>query len=219
MSVPTISGELLLAETVAEFCNDNPGLTVDMSLENRFVDPVAEGFDLVIRTGYLDDSTLIARHIIDSQWVICSAPSYLRNFGIPKTPEDLMHHNCLQYAYQLTGASEWQFKSDKDYTVHVNGSFSTDNAAALRKAVLAGHGLAYVPKCLVYHDLTEGALIDLFPDQVGKKLGIYAVYPFTRQPPMKIRASSSTFDIATRKCITISFKDTRKPGDSGLEVH
>ncbi|WP_064604842.1 LysR family transcriptional regulator [Photobacterium sp. J15] len=188
MSVPTISGDLLLADAVAEFCTMHPGMSVDMSLDNRFVDLIADGYDLVIRTGYLEDSSLIARHILDSQWVICAAPSYISKHGRPAIPQDLVNHNCLQYAYQTTGASEWQFIGEQgNYIQRVSGNFSTDNAAALRKAALGGYGIAYVPRCLVYHDLIEGKLVDLFPDQVGKKLGVYAVYPYTRQPSQKIR--------------------------------
>ncbi|MDE1464152.1 LysR family transcriptional regulator [Spartinivicinus poritis] len=188
MSVPTISGELILADAVAEFCNLHPGLTVDMSLDNRFVDLVAGSYDLVIRTGYLEDSSLIARHILDSQWVVCASPSYIAKQGKPIEPIDLTKHNCLQYAYQTTGASDWEFKGDNgNYIVKVAGSFSTDNAAALRKAALGGHGIAYVPRCLVYHDFRNGQLVDIFPELVGKKLGIYAVYPFTRQPPNKVK--------------------------------
>ncbi|SEF81603.1 LysR family transcriptional regulator [Vibrio hangzhouensis] len=188
MSVPSISGDLILADAVAEFCNMHPGLSVDMSLDNRFVDLVDGGFDLVIRTGYLEDSSLIARHILDSQWVVCASPSYIAKNGKPLKPEDLTTHNCLQYAYQTTGASEWEFKAAKgNYIVKVSGCFSTDNATALRKAALGGHGIAYVPRCLVYHDFRNGQLVDIFPDQVGKRLGIYAVYPFTRQPPNKVK--------------------------------
>ena len=188
MSVPTISGDLILADAVAEFCNMHPGLTVDMSLDNRFVDLVAGGFDLVIRTGYLEDSSLIARHILDSQWVVCASPSYIVKNGKPIEPIDLTTHNCLQYAYQTTGATDWQFKGKQgDYIVKVSGSFSTDNATALRKAALGGHGIAYVPRCLVYHDIRSGELVDIFPELVGKKLGIYAVYHFTRQPPNKVK--------------------------------
>nr|WP_319552042.1 LysR family transcriptional regulator [uncultured Vibrio sp.] len=188
MSVPSISGDLILADAVAEFCNLHPGLTVDMSLDNRFVDLVADGYDLVIRTGYLEDSSLIARHILDSQWVVCASPSYIARNGKPVEPIDLTRHNCFQYAYQTTGASDWEFKSDEgNYIVKVSGSFSTDNATALRKAALGGHGIAYVPRCLVYHDIRNGQLVDIFPELVGKKLGIYAVYPFTRQPPNKVK--------------------------------
>ncbi|MCS0435855.1 LysR family transcriptional regulator [Vibrio diabolicus] len=188
MSVPCISGDLILADAVAEFCNLHPGLTVDMSLDNRFVDLVADGYDLVIRTGYLADSSLIARHILDSQWVVCASPSYIAKNGKPIEPIDLNTHNCLQYAYQTTGATDWEFKGkDGNYIVKVSGCFSTDNATALRKAALGGHGIAYVPRCLVYHDIRNGQLVDIFPELVGKKLGIYAVYPFTRQPPNKVK--------------------------------
>lgn len=188
MSVPSISGDLILADAVAEFCNMHPGLSVDMSLDNKFVDLIDGGFDLVIRTGYLEDSSLKARHILDSQWVVCASPSYIAKNSKPLKPEDLADHNCLQYAYQTTGASEWEFKGQNgNYIVHVSGSFSTDNATALRKAALGGHGVAYVPRCLVYHDIRNGQLVDIFPELVGKKLGIYAVYPFTRQPPQKVK--------------------------------
>ncbi|GAM62128.1 lactate-responsive regulator [Vibrio ishigakensis] len=188
MSVPTISGDLLLADAAAEFCNLHPGLTIDMSMDNRFVDLLEDGFDLVIRTGYLDDSSLIARHIVDSQWVVCASPGYLTKSPRPRFPSDLTEHNCLQYAYQTTGASDWEFKGEQgNYIVKVAGSFATDTATALRKAALGGRGIAYVPRCLVYEDLKEGTLLDIFPDQVAKVLGIYAVYPYSRQPPQKVK--------------------------------
>lgn len=188
MSVPTISGDLLLADAVAEFSVMHPGLSIDMSLDNRFVNLVEEGYDLVIRTGYLEDSSLIARHLLDSHWVVCTSPSYIRRKGQPKTPEDLRHHNCLTYSYHSAGVRDWEFvSSQRHYSVTVSGSFSSDNTAALRQAALNGHGIVYVPKCLVYPDLCNGKLIDLFPEQVGKVLGVYAVYPYSRQPARKIK--------------------------------
>ncbi|WP_086934423.1 LysR family transcriptional regulator [Agarilytica rhodophyticola] len=188
MSVPTISGDLLIAEAVAEFCQQHPGLTVDMSLENRFVDLIEGGYDLVIRTGYLEDSSLIARRFLESNWIVCASPKYLKQYGSPTNPIDLQQHNCLQYTYHTSGASEWEFKSETgNYMVKVAGSFFTDNAAALRKTTLAGYGIAYVPRCLVYTDLQNNSLVDLFPTLVAKKVGIYAVYPFTKQAPKKIR--------------------------------
>ena len=188
MSVPTISGDLLLADAVGEFCQSHPGLSVDMSLDNRFVDLIEGGYDLVIRTGCLDDSSLIARHIIDSEWVVCASPDYISKNGQPMAPKELKNHDCLRYVYQTTGASDWEFKSDEgNYFVTVSGSFSTNNAAALRKAALGGYGIAYVPRCLVYHDLCDGHLVDIFPLLVAKKLGVYAVYPFTKQLPQKIK--------------------------------
>lgn len=188
MSVPTISGELLLAEAVAQFCELHPGITVDMSLENRFVDVVGEGYDLVVRTGHLEDSSLVARHFMDSRWTICAAPVYLSRHGKPLVPEDLLHHNCLIYSYQESGARDWLFsRYGETYSLRVNGNFSTDNSVALRKAALAGYGLAYVPRCLVYPDLQAGRLVELLTNRVSKVLGIYAVYPYNRQPSRKIK--------------------------------
>ncbi|EWH11953.1 LysR family transcriptional regulator [Catenovulum agarivorans DS-2] len=188
MSVPTISGELLLAQAVSEFCAQNSKLSIHMSMDNHFVDLINDRYDLAIRTGKLEDSSLIAKHIIDSQWVVCTSRQYIKQYGAPKTPQQLQQHNCLRYSYQTTGASEWEFKSDNGhYFVHVDGAFSTNNASALRKAVMAGHGIAYVPRCLVYPDLSNGKLIELFPNLVGKTLGVYAVYPFTKHQPTKIK--------------------------------
>ncbi|MCM2680684.1 LysR family transcriptional regulator [Echinimonas agarilytica] len=187
MSVPTISGDLLLATAVTEFCSHHPHLSVDMSLDNRFVDPVEEGVDLVIRTGHLEDSSLIARHIIDSQWVVCASPRYLEQHGSPKTPVDLANHNCFSYVRQVAGGNNWQFRSVfETYTVQISGSFSTDNAAALRKAALSGFGIVYVPKCLVHLDVVNGCLITLFGTQVAKNLGVYAIHPFVKKTPRKV---------------------------------
>lgn len=188
MSVPTISGRLVLADTVAEFCNLYPGINIEMNLDNKFVDLVEEGYDLVIRTGYLEDSSLIARHITDSQWVVCASPEYIKSQGRPFTPKELSKHNCLKYTYQTTGATEWEFKGQEgDYIVTISGNFSTDDASALRRAALGGRGVAYMPTVLVYDDIVAGTLVDIFPDLVAKKLGIYAVYPYTKQVPKKIQ--------------------------------
>ncbi|EPG0368948.1 LysR substrate-binding domain-containing protein [Photobacterium damselae] len=189
MSVPTISGELLLAESVSEFCKKHPGLTVNMSLDNHFVDLVAGNFDLVIRTGYLEDSSLIARHIFNSRWVLCASPKYLAQHGIPNTPKDLLRHNCLGYNHQASGSFDWQFiRNDEVYTLRVAGNFSSDNAAALKKVALAGNGIAYLPTCLVYDELHNEKLIEILSEHAGKVVGIYAVYPYTKKPAKRIQA-------------------------------
>ncbi|HIF9163155.1 TPA: LysR substrate-binding domain-containing protein [Photobacterium damselae] len=189
MSVPTISGELLLAESVSEFCKKHPGLTVNMSLDNHFVDLVTGNFDLVIRTGYLEDSSLIARHIFNSRWVLCASPEYLAQHGIPNTPKDLLRHNCLGYNHQASGSFDWQFiRNDEVYTLRVAGNFSSDNAAALKKVALAGNGIAYLPTCLVYDELHNEKLVEILSEHAGKVVGIYAVYPYTKKPAKRIQA-------------------------------
>ncbi len=188
MTVPTISGELLLAEAVAEFCQQHPNLTIDMRLENEFVDLIKEGQDLAIRTGVLTDSSLIAKPLIHSHWVVCCAPSYVKKYGQPKTPHALSEHNCLAYTYQAEGAYDWHFSQGKqEFSIRISGNFATNNSQALRKAALAGYGLAYVPRCCVYEDMQKGNLVALLNEYEARSLGIYAVYPYTRHQPQKIK--------------------------------
>ncbi len=190
MSVPTISGELLLSESVAEFCALHPNLKVEMRLENRFADLVNEGIDLAIRTGTLPDSSLIARPILNSRWVIVCSPSYLQQYSEPQSAGDLLEHNCLTYTYQESGTDNWLMKqpgSNKIYELQVSGNLSANNARAIRKAVIAGYGIAMVPRCMVYEDLQEGSMVEVLSGHCGKVLGIYAVYPYTRNLPLKTR--------------------------------
>ncbi|MPW29100.1 LysR family transcriptional regulator [Agarivorans sp. B2Z047] len=188
ISVPTISGELLLAEALAAFSEQHPEISIEMSMDNRFVDLLEDGFDLVIRTGSLPDSSLIARHIIDSHWVVVASPAYLKQHGTPKAPDELKQHRCLSYSYQEGGAEDWLFKvKETTQAIRINSGFSTNNARALRKTALAGHGLIYVPRCLVYQDLAKQDLQEVLTGQAAKVLGIYAMYPFTRQQPKKIK--------------------------------
>ncbi|MGB0895279.1 MAG: LysR family transcriptional regulator [Parashewanella sp.] len=188
MTVPTISGELLLAETVMEFCQQHPNLTVDMRLENEFVDLIKEGQDLAIRTGVLSDSSLIAKPIIRSNWMVCCSPSYKKKYGIPYHPDELEQHNCLAYTYQTEGAYEWHFSQGiKEFCINISGNFTANNAQALRKAAIAGHGIVYVPKCSVYDDVQRGDLVELLTDYQPRSLGVYALYPYTKYQAPKVK--------------------------------
>jgi len=188
MTVPTISGELFLAQSIAEFSRCNPDIFVEVRLENEFVDLVKEGIDLAIRTGVLEDSSLIAQPLITSHWVVCCSPKYIELHGQPKSPDDLIQHNCLAYTYQDKGGYEWRFSQDKsEQSIKISGSFATNNSQALRKAALGGYGIAYIPKCSVYEDLQKGELVVLLPDYKPRKLGVYAVYPFTKHLPNKVK--------------------------------
>ncbi|MCR9366331.1 LysR family transcriptional regulator [Vibrio antiquarius] len=188
VSVPTISGELILPQVINEFNQKYPDINIDMDLDNRFVDIVNERFDLAIRTGVLPDSSLIARKLVDANWIVCASPQYLAKHGIPKQPQALDKHNCLVYSYQETGAREWAFKEgDEVYQITVDGNLCTNNSSVLRNVALLGQGIIYVPHVLVYEDLKQGRLIQLFKDETAKCLGIYAVYPYTRQQPEKIK--------------------------------
>lgn len=190
LSVPTISGELLLAEAVSEFCDQHPEISVDMTLENQLVDLVEGHYDLVIRTAQLEDSSLKASLIFDSRWLLCASPDYLQQNGTPATPQTLDQHNCLGYTNQTTGALDWIFKTKqgKRYTKRVHGNFSSNNAVALKIAALKNRGIAYLPMCLIYDEIQAGELVEILPNDSGKILGIYALYPFTKTPSKRVKA-------------------------------
>ncbi len=188
ITVPTISGELFLPKVIAGFSKKYPDISIQMDLDNRFIDIVEEGYDLAIRTGMLPDSSFIARRLVEARWVICGSPDYFSKHPAPQSYTELNNHNCLTYSYQETGADEWLFqRDDKTFTIKVSGNLVSNNASALRKAALYGQGLIYVPKVLVADDLYAGKLVQVLEHQVAKSLGIYAIYPYTKHQPTKVR--------------------------------
>lgn len=187
ITMPDVSAKLILSKAVAEFCQAHPGVEVELSVSNRFVDLLDEGYDLAIRTAHLEDSSLIARRLVDSHWILCASPSYFQQAGKPTHPDELKSHHCLIYKYEGTGPDTWRFLvDDKEHNVQVSGRFHTNNLDALRQAAVADFGVAYLPKALVHEDLKAGNLVSALEPFVAKRLGIYAVYPRTRQPDKKL---------------------------------
>lgn len=188
VTMPAVSAQLVLSAAIAEFCKIYPKVEVEVSTSNRFVDLIGDGYDLAIRTARLEDSSLIARRLIDSQWVICASPNYLRLNGKPSTPKALQQHNCLIYKYEGTGPDNWLFNQDgQELSVQVHGRFHTNNLDSLRQSALCNFGIAYLPKALIYDDLVAGKLTSVLEGSAGKSLGIYAVYPRSRMPDKKLR--------------------------------
>ena len=188
LTMPVVSARLVLSHALAEFCHDHPNVNVELSIDNKFVDIIEQGYDLAIRTANLEDSSLIARRLIDSDWMICASPEYLRKNGTPDSPEQLNQHNCLIYRYEGKGSDQWMFKEGKrEYTIQVAGRFKSNNLESLRQAALSHFGIAYLPKALVYEDLMAGKLVPILHGLAAKDLGIYAIYPKTRQPDKKLK--------------------------------
>lgn len=197
LSVPTLSAELLLADAVASFCEQYPAVTVNMQTDNHFVDLVKEGVDLAIRSGVLEDNSLKAKHLLKSQWVLCSAPSYIDQFGNLEHLDHLHEHRCLVYTQATQAQYDWVFhQGGSTETIKVSSHFTTNNNNVLKRAALAGAGITYVPKCCVYQELKEGELIELLPAYKARSIGVYAVYPFTRHMPLKLRRLIDHIDAA-----------------------
>ncbi|TPH12112.1 LysR family transcriptional regulator [Litorilituus lipolyticus] len=187
VTVPVVSAHILLSASIADFCKLYPDVEVELFVSNRMVDIIDDGYDLAIRTADLEDSSLIARRLIDSHWVVCASPSYLENHGTPVHPSELKDHQCLIYKYEGVGPDNWQFQlNGEDCYIQVCGRFHANSLESIKQASLNGFGISYLPKILIHEELAQGKLLSLLSDYSTKRLGIYAVYPRSRQPDKKL---------------------------------
>lgn len=187
VSAPVSFGVLHLGPAIAEYIAAYPEVFIDLDLNDRIVDLVEEGYDVAIRIGALQDSSLVARALAPQELIVCAAPSYLAHAGTPARPEDLKHHRCLHYAYYSTG-NEWRFDRDgRTHMVRVPASLRANNGDVLRTVALAGHGIILQPGFLVGDDIKAGRLVPLLTDYTHQPINMYAVYPHRRHLSIKVR--------------------------------
>lgn len=187
LSVGTSFATRVIAPLIAPFMARYPEVQVDLSLSDRFVDLVEEGYDLAIRIGNLADSSLTARKLGETRRMVAAAPSYLAIHGRPETPEDLRHHNCL--IYSVTNGAGWGFARDgKPFVVNVTGTLAANNGEVLREAAIQGLGLCFAPDFILGEALKTGALVPLLAEFEMPPLGIYAVFPPNRHLSAKVRS-------------------------------
>ncbi len=189
VSTPMSFGILHLAPAIRDFLTRFPEVELDLSLNDRYIDLVDEGFDMAIRIGRLADSSLVARRLAQHRMVLCASPEYLKDHEAPRDPDDLKHHQCLCYSTNSL-TPEWQFDTQegKPWPVAINGRLHANNGDVLRWAALHGVGLVYLPSFIVGPDIQAATLVSLLPDYVPTDTGIYAVYPPSRHLSPKVRA-------------------------------
>lgn len=188
ISAPVTFGEMYLAEAVAGFLDQYPKVSVDLRLTDRFVDLVDEGIDVAIRIGELADSSHIARRIASTPVITCASPDYLTQHGEPGSPDELSRHVCLIDRNFRSGTT-WPFRfGDEELTVRIAGRIAVNSAAAIRKLLLAGQGIARIPRFVVEEDLQQGMLRPVLAGHETDPLGIYAVYPQNRYLASKVRS-------------------------------
>ncbi|KGM34068.1 LysR family transcriptional regulator [Inquilinus limosus] len=189
LNAPASFGREYLAPLVPEMLARWPELRIEVLFEDRFVDVVAEGFDLVIRITRLQDSSLVARRIASCRRLLCAAPSYLARRGVPRTPADLLQHDCMLYSY-ATDQNEWEFvgPDGRLETVRVDGRLRANNAEVTLAALRAGAGLALSPDFIVGPDIAAGRLVPLLTGYENPFGAIYAVWPHNRNLAPKVRA-------------------------------
>ena len=189
VSAPMSFGILHLGPALTDFAREHPRVTLDVRLDDRFVNLVEEGVDVAVRIGTLTDSSLIARKVATTRSVACAAPAYLAEHGEPEAPEDLAAHECLLYAY-LSTANVWRFSAPdgRDIPVAVNGRIRINNGIVLAEAAAAGQGIVLAPSFYVAPMLRDGRLVRILAGYRLPELGIHAVYPQREHVPPKVRA-------------------------------
>ncbi|OKH16898.1 LysR family transcriptional regulator [[Limnothrix rosea] IAM M-220] len=184
VNAPMTFGTMCFAPVLADFMNQYPQLQVQLTLEDRFVDAIAEGFDLLIRVAEPTASaSLISHELFQTQVLLCASPAYLGRSPHLRTPEDLKNHNCLLYGYQQT-KSQWQIGAE---SVTVSGSFCSNNGEALAIAAKKGLGVALLPCFIVDSYLKSGALKMVLPDYCQKVLTVSVLYPINRHLSTKVK--------------------------------
>jgi len=188
INVPVSFGLLELAPRWADFMSKYPELTLDITLSDRMVDLVEEGFDLAVRIASLPSSSLISRKLASTKMVLCASPTYIKKHGKPKHPSDLANHAVLSYSLLATGDT-WEFDG-KEGKVKVNvrpimRSNSGDTCVA---AARKHKGIIGQPSFMVSEDLKRGTLVELMPQFRLPEFGIYALYPSRQYVSPKVRA-------------------------------
>lgn len=188
LNAPVVFGRMHIAPLIPGYLAGHAEVRIDFSLNDRYVDLLEEGLDLVIRIGELKDSSLIARRLATNRRVVVAHPDYLTRHPAPERPRDLMQHNCLTYLYRQT-RNLWQFDGPEGAeAIEVRGDVDANNAEVILELCRAGHGIALLPTWLVGECLREGHLKQVLNGYAASDSQIYAVYPPGRHLSPKVRS-------------------------------
>jgi DNA-binding transcriptional LysR family regulator len=186
ITAPPGLGGARLPRLIAKLTRMHPGLSIELKLTNHFVDLVAEGFDLAVRGGIMADSSLVSRKISGSVLGIFAAPDYLDRRGKPRTPADLLKHDCLCYG-DRSGRLPWRLTGPKgEHTVAVSGPIVCDDMVFLAGAAIAGGGLALLPIELTGDAVRSRKLVRVLPRHGYVGGGIYLLWPSQKLLPARV---------------------------------
>lgn len=187
INAPLTFGVLYLAELWGAFKAMHSRVALDVTLADRVIDLVEEGYDLAVRIGELPGSSLIARKLATTRLVLCASPQYLAHAGIPHRPDELVQHAVLAYSYFDRG-DEWPFEGpDGPVTIKVRPTMRTNNGDTCRTGALLHQGIVLQPTFLVGSDIAAGRLVEILPQYRSLEMDIHAVYPTRRHVSPKVR--------------------------------
>ena len=187
VNVPVTFGLMHLAPLWPTFLARHSSLDLDITLSDRVVDLVEDGFDLAVRIGQLPASSLISRKLASTRMILCASPGYLERHGEPRRPDELLRHDVISYSLFSAGET-WSFRGpDGDVSVKVAPRVRTNSGDTCRAAALQHQGIILQPTFIVGEDLAQGTLREILPAFRSIELGIYAVYPSRKFVSPKVR--------------------------------
>lgn len=188
IAAPMSFGIAHLNTAMLAFMHQHPNISVHMDMSDRMVDLLAEGYDLGVRIGQLQDSSLVAVPISHADLVLCASPEFLHKHGPINQLQDLAHLPALCYSH-LSPANHWRLVNPQGQTelVKVPVKFLCSSGEAIREAAIAGVGCAYQPSFIVHRAIEQGLLVPLLPEYRPKHITIYSIYPQTRYLPIRVR--------------------------------
>ncbi len=187
VSAPVSFGLLYLAPVWAGFMAAQPQVKLDVTLSDRMVDLVDEGFDIAVRVARLPSSSLVSRKLSSTRMVLCASPEYLQRHGTPQHPSELAQHHVLAYTLMANGDT-WDFSGPNGaVSVKVMPRMHSNSGDTCVAAALGHQGLVLQPTFLIADALRSGALVEVMPQYRALDLGIYALYPTRKHVVPKVR--------------------------------
>ncbi|AWF53496.1 TPA: LysR family transcriptional regulator [Klebsiella michiganensis] len=194
VAMPVLFGRQCVAPLLIALAQEHPGLELEMSFSDRVVDLVEEGFDMAVRNGTLQDSSvLVARRLGEHRMVLCAAPDYLLKKGTPQSVDDLLHHAAINYL-QAGRVLSWQLMDSEgaSHTFTPRSSLNMDDLQAICDAALAGHGIAWLPCWMVSKEIHQGKLVPLLKQAPDVRFDVHAVWQQTPHLPLRVRIAVDT---------------------------
>jgi len=190
VTISAAFGREYISPLLPGFMARHPRLRVYAHLSDETVDLVGAGFDLAIRIGALDDSSLVARRLASNRRLLCASPDYLQRHGRPRTPADLARHECVLLAGSSGRHDVWRLTGGdgREHVVRVQGRLETTLGELVRDAALAGQGIAQHSLWHVHEALRAGRLEVVLPEYTLPEGAIWAVMPQRRMVPPRVRA-------------------------------
>ena len=190
VSAPVGFGACRLAPIVADLIDRHPDLEIELTLTDRYVDMIDEGYDAVLRLGPLGETSSTVRTLGSHDQVVCASPSYLARKGVPSTPSDLAAHACLGFVnWSGLPYAEWRFGRDGViHPVQIRSRFQVNDGRVLVAAAIAGHGIILQPAAVVAEAIREGALKALLTDYSAPTRELFLLHPAREPQPARLRA-------------------------------